>query len=480
MFSWGANSYGQLGLGHCEDSMVPTTVGGIRGQVREVVGGGGHTVILVRDGATETWLGCGASSKGQLGIGQKDNVTEWTEIVFNKEVKLASLGWDFSVFVTKTNEIIVCGANSYGQLGVRGTKTVDVPGANNYGQLGVGGTKTVDVPKEVAFHTAVERVSCGMRHTLLVTRSGEVFGSGSSKKGQLGISWVFPDCNTFVRISLPDGAEPVASVAAGAYHSAALTRDGQVVVWGHNKHGQLARSPASVKKSKPIIVPKESFDLDCVTQLYTGWTHLLAITDKGRVYTWGRYDYGQLGRDVADHPHHLPAHVDLPAPATAASVGSEHNLVLLDNQQCYAWGWNEHGICGTGTEVNVSTPTLVPGLHTVDYVACGAGHSFARTVQVSTSFQQIVLSIQKIINIFNFNYFAMHVVIEKKIEGSAKIHFKHLWKRNNIQHFFFFELVNFHQCVHVLHCRNLSKKTAWRNYVTSSRYLMDLVTSHPQ
>jgi len=42
-------------------------------------------------------------------------------------------------------------------------------------------------------------------------------------------------------------------------------------------------------------------------------------------------------------------------------------------------GWNEHGLCGTGDEVNVHTPRPIPTLpaSTSVYIACGGGHCFA-------------------------------------------------------------------------------------------------------
>ena len=42
------------------------------------------------------------------------------------------------------------------------------------------------------------------------------------------------------------------------------------------------------------------------------------------------------------------------------------------------FGWNEHGICGTGTETNVFSPYVIPKPHKawkVRLIGCGAGHS---------------------------------------------------------------------------------------------------------
>ena len=49
------------------------------------------------------------------------------------------------------------------------------------------------------------------------------------------------------------------------------------------------------------------------------------------------------------------------------------------------WGWNEHGICGTGNETNVHEPTLIPSLleMKIDLVACGGGTTFAIASNIS-------------------------------------------------------------------------------------------------
>ena len=44
-------------------------------------------------------------------------------------------------------------------------------------------------------------------------------------------------------------------------------------------------------------------------------------------------------------------------------------------------GWNEHGLCGTGDEVNQEKITPIPLLKDtrVTYLACGGGHCFVVT-----------------------------------------------------------------------------------------------------
>jgi alpha-tubulin suppressor-like RCC1 family protein len=43
----GANSYGQLASGHCEDTFKPEEVQIELGNIRSISGGGGHTLIIL-------------------------------------------------------------------------------------------------------------------------------------------------------------------------------------------------------------------------------------------------------------------------------------------------------------------------------------------------------------------------------------------------------------------------------------------------
>jgi hypothetical protein len=55
------------------------------------------------------------------------------------------------------------------------------------------------------------------------------------------------------------------------------------------------------------------------------------------------------------------------------------SFLFFTDGVCYSWGWNEHGMCGDGTEANVWVPKPVQVLQSASglLVGCGAGHSLA-------------------------------------------------------------------------------------------------------
>ncbi|KAJ3596905.1 hypothetical protein NHX12_003305, partial [Muraenolepis orangiensis] len=42
----------------------------------------------------------------------------------------------------------------------------------------------------------------------------------------------------------------------------------------------------------------------------------------------------------------------------------------------FCWGWNEHGMCGDGTQTDLARPRPVSALGPL-LIGCGAGHSMA-------------------------------------------------------------------------------------------------------
>ncbi|ROL54626.1 Secretion-regulating guanine nucleotide exchange factor [Anabarilius grahami] len=115
--TWGANSYGQLGQGHTEDQAEPQRAdGGLQAeQVRCITGGGGHSAVITGD-----LLMCGQNHKGQLGLSHTSEVITFQPCPLSGcgRVQQVSCGWDFSIILTGDGQVLVCGSNAFGQLGV--------------------------------------------------------------------------------------------------------------------------------------------------------------------------------------------------------------------------------------------------------------------------------------------------------------------------------------------------------------------------
>ena len=85
-------------------------------------------------------------------------------------------------------------------------------------------------------------------------------------------------------------------VAAGEWHTVALTADGTVLTWGFNGFGQLGEGTAT-DRSSPVKVT----GLTGVVALAAGEGHTVALKADGTVLAWGKNFYGQLGDGTTRH-----------------------------------------------------------------------------------------------------------------------------------------------------------------------------------
>ncbi|KFO96762.1 Secretion-regulating guanine nucleotide exchange factor, partial [Calypte anna] len=377
----GSNSYGQLGLGHKEDVLVPQPLKDVSCKcqdLKSITGGGGHSAVIT--GAGELFV-CGNNKDGQLGLNHMEDVLNFTLCTALSSfcVKQVACGWDFTIILAESGQVLSCGSNSFGQLGV--------PQISN----------PCLIPQKIeSLKEKVVCVAAGLRHALAATVSGLVFQWGTGMASRAKRANQGKTLPLFLTAKEPcevPGLEDVKvkSVAASSYHSVSLTDEGHLYVWGSNKHGQL------VSKEMFLVEPKkidtQLFSHDKIGVVWSGWTHLVAQTETGKVFTWGRADYGQLGRHgrfpdgqeactASEQPLELVSDIPVSVPclngASQIACGSEHNLAVVGGW-CLSWGWNEHGMCGDGTEANVHVPKPVKALGYTKWIliGCGAGHSMA-------------------------------------------------------------------------------------------------------
>ncbi|XP_017782153.1 PREDICTED: ultraviolet-B receptor UVR8 [Nicrophorus vespilloides] len=359
LYAWGANSYGQLGLGVKADAQLePREVHlegtGLRAEnIVEISGGAGHTLVLDNNGHVYC---CGWNMKGQLGLSDDTLKFEQIEILAGFKIVHVSCGWDFSSALTACGKLFVWGNNAYLQLGL--SKSITCTGIPS----------RLHVSQKLA--TGFTRVSCGLRHMAMITKEDAMLVAGTGSKGQLGIGDDYND-DGYMSISKVPDLEGVKSIAAGQNHTVCLKSDGTVLTWGENKHGQLGLDSAKAN----IFVPTEIFSDESLEQVAAGWTHTAALTSSGEVYTWGRNSYGQLGAQhaVSHKPEKIPAFRDV----VQLSCGSEHNLAVSKDGKLFTWGWNEHGNCGTDDTDNVFKPKQILANKKVKLAFACIGHSFA-------------------------------------------------------------------------------------------------------
>lgn len=229
---------------------------------------------------------------------------------------------------------------------------------------------------------AFAEVSVGEQHTVALANDGTVWAWGDNSVGQLGNG---ATSNSLVPTPVNglEGVE-VVRVDAGYSHSVALTADGRVFTWGYGFFGQLGNGQ-NEGSQVPIEVPAAAFGSAPIRMVDAGPYTTTAITTDGAAYAWGRGLHGELG-DGAAVNRNLPVAVDTATVAPGESVvdisaGSEHTVAATDQGRVLAWGSNVEGQLGDGSTDSANTPQIVDlvasaGSAVVD-VEAGAFHNLA-------------------------------------------------------------------------------------------------------
>jgi alpha-tubulin suppressor-like RCC1 family protein len=98
-----------------------------------------------------------------------------------------------------------------------------------------------------------------------------------------------------------------------------------------------------------------------IVAVSVGYAHMLALSDEGRVYAWGRNFYGQLG--VGDHK-------DKPSPqlisflqeeqVVEVNAGQYHSLAVTAKGDIFGWGYNREYELGVGDNMDRVLPQVCP------------------------------------------------------------------------------------------------------------------------
>lgn len=339
VFSWGDDSYGQLGDGSpAADSRIPVPVLDAPNAVA-VSAGFWHSLALAKDGKVWGW---GSNHFGQIGGGTTTTVMSPVQIDGLSNVVHVSAGYLHN-------------------LAVRSDGTVWAWGRNDWGQLGDGTTTDRPEPIQVPGLGSATAVAAGRDHSLALLADGSMRAWGRNDWGQLG------DGTTLQRLQ-PVEAEisDVAAIASGDYHSLAVRNDGTAWAWG--SPGSLGNGTL-LSSSTPVQVD----DLTDVITIAGGNAHSVALRADGTVWSWG--GGGRLG-DGTDENAWSPVQSDI-SDVAAIAAGDRHTVAARKDGTVWAWGWNEQGQLGDGTITRRYSPVQSQGLEGITAVAAGNYHSLA-------------------------------------------------------------------------------------------------------
>lgn len=221
---WGANAYGQLGLGYhpilrmatAETVLGPGEVGYLSG-ARAIAVGNLHACALLADGAAMCW---GRNNYGQLGDGTTNDAYS-------------------PVAVSGLSGAIAIAAGDSHTCALLFDGTVKCWGLNDHGQLGNGATSTTPqtAPITVAGLTGVIAIAAGGYHTAALLADGTAWGWGENLHEQ-ALGSFSDDPKSPARVEIVGPLTTMAAIAAGPENTCGLLQDGTAMCWGFNIYGE--------------------------------------------------------------------------------------------------------------------------------------------------------------------------------------------------------------------------------------------------
>uniref|UniRef100_A0A3Q3CTW8 X-linked retinitis pigmentosa GTPase regulator n=1 Tax=Haplochromis burtoni TaxID=8153 RepID=A0A3Q3CTW8_HAPBU len=219
------------------------------------------------------------------------------------------------------------------------------------------------------------RIACGDEHTALITENGKLFLFGSNNWGQLGLgSKVTVNKPTCVKALK---SEKVQLVACGRNHTLICTAQGKVYASGGNSEGQLGLGDCDERTSFKRL---DFFDSQGpIKMLAAGSNISAALTVSGKLFMWGDNTEGQIGLGKESQVS-SPQEVSVGRPISWVSCGYYHSALVTVDGALYTFGERDSGKLGLGTHQlpGHRVPQLVKSIkEPVTQVACGGGHTVA-------------------------------------------------------------------------------------------------------
>ncbi|KAK4788625.1 hypothetical protein SAY86_019944 [Trapa natans] len=353
------------------DSLLPKALeSAVVLDVQNIACGGRHASLVTKQGEIFSW---GEECGGRLGHGVDSDVLhpKLIDTLSSNNVELVACGEYHTCAVTLSGDLYTWGDGTY-----------------NYGLLGHGNDVSHWVPKRVngpleGIH--VSSISCGPWHTAVVTSSGQLFTFGEGTFGVLGHG-DRKGVSIPREVESLKGLRTVRA-ACGVWHTAAVVEvmvgnsgssncvSGKLFTWGDGDKGRLGHGD---KEAKLVPTCVAALVEPNFCQVACGHSLTVALTTSGHVYTMGSPVYGQLGNPHADGK--LPTRVEGKLSKSFVeeiACGAYHVVVLTSRTEVYTWGKGANGRLGHGDTVDRNSPTLVEALKDkqVKSIACGTNFS---------------------------------------------------------------------------------------------------------
>lgn len=283
--------------------------------VLKLSAGRAHLLVLTNEGL----FTFGNNAYGQCGrdiiTNEKYNGSQYVHKIAeidHRRIVDVKAGQDHSLVITEDGKVYGSGWGADGQTGL--------------GHYNVSSSFTSvkgDIENE-----EIVKLACSSDFVLALSKKGELFGWGNTEYGQIPGYNGQQCCNP--KFIDTGNIGPIKSIASGGSFCIAVNENGHVYVWGY---GLLGMGPNVMKSPKPVqleptLFGQNQFNINSkVTSVAAGLFHLAAVTNNGELYTWGQNKCGCLGFGN-DKPQYFPLKVAIGASVKEVHCGADHTIAL--------------------------------------------------------------------------------------------------------------------------------------------------------
>ena len=344
VYAFGFDVAGAIGNAAVNQNLnIPTPVSIVPIGWSSFSSGENFSVAIKSNGTLWFW---GSNSNGQLGVPFTNTafVSSATQIGTDTTWKMVSAGKNHILAIKGNGQMYAWGSNSGGQIG-NGTAIGDVI-----------------VPFPIQSTLPWITASAGSGFSMGIKANGSLWTWGENASGQLGLGNNNQSTSNYLPQQVGTSNEWIYSQCA-ELSAAAVRSDGTLWMWGDNSFGQLANGSNSNTASNfsPAQVPGGNWT--CVGHT-SGAKHVVALRANGTIWSWGRNNFGQLGRGDNNNntSNYFPAQIGNDQNWVLTAVGAEHSGALKANGTLWTWGDNTYGQLGQsyfGNTPPIYVPTLV-------------------------------------------------------------------------------------------------------------------------
>jgi alpha-tubulin suppressor-like RCC1 family protein len=332
-----------------------------------------------------TW---GANSNGQLGDGTTTNksspiqigaLTTWKSLSLNSSISRSPAG------IFTTGELYLWGNNSGGQLGLGDTTNRSSPvqvgsltnwlqiagdlfsshavktdgtlwswGDNGNGQLGNGTTTSTSSPIQVGAQTYWSLVSACAETAVALTNTGALYAWGANSAGQLGQNDTTKRSSPVQVGALTNWAWVSVGGISQASSCVSVKTDGTLWAWGSNRFGALGLGDTTYRSS-PVQVGTLT---DWAKVSSSSALFSLAVKTNGTLWAWGYNISGRLGDGTTTNKS-SPVQIGALTNWSSVSAGSRGGLSIKTDGTLWGWGSGYGGFIGDGTTTDRSSPVQI-------------------------------------------------------------------------------------------------------------------------